>query len=123
MPNDTPPDMSAQFQQWVTQWERAADEFSNKVMGTDEFSKSINKVQGMQMEFQRSFGELMAKQLANMNMPSREDVLRIGEDLQKIDRRLAHIERSMDKVLKQGDPKEKKKAGPARTKTPPATEA
>lgn len=119
MANETPPDPSAQFQEWVTQWERAVDEFSNKVMGTDEFSKSMNQMQGLQIEFQRRFGELMAQQLANFNMPSRDDVIRLSEDLRSIDRRLAHVERSLDKLVA-GQAGAPKKKGPARTKKPPS---
>ena len=79
MANETTPDPSAQFAEWVTQWERTVDEFSNKVMGTDEFSKSMNQMQGVQMEFQRNFGEMMARNLANLNMPSRDDVNKISD--------------------------------------------
>ena len=119
MAKETPPDPSAQFQEWVTQWERAADEFSNKIMGTDEFSKSMNQMQSMQLELQRTFGEAMANQLANFNMPSRDDVLKIGEDMRALDRRLAHIERSLEKLQVNTGPAPKKK-GPARTKKPPS---
>jgi hypothetical protein len=121
MANETTPDPSAQFAEWVTQWERTVDEFSNKVMGTDEFSKSMNQMQGVQMEFQRNFGEMMARNLANLNMPSRDDVNKISEDLRSLDRRMAHIERSLGQLLKQGkNPGAKKKSGPARTRKPPA---
>ncbi len=40
----------------------------------------------------------MTRQLANLNMPSREDVLRISEDLQGLDRRMARIEASLQKL-------------------------
>ena len=120
MAKETPPDPSAQFQEWVTQWERAADEFSNKIMGTDEFSKNMNQMQSMQLELQRTFGEAMANQLANFNMPSRDDVLKIGEDMRALDRRLAHIERSLEKLQTNTGTAPKKKKGPARTKKPPS---
>ena len=35
MANDNTKDPAAVFQDWVTQWERAADQFSNQFMGTD----------------------------------------------------------------------------------------
>ena len=123
MSKDTPPDPSVQFQEWVTQWERAADEFSNKIMGTDEFSKSLNQMQSMQIEFQRRFGELMAKQLATLNMPSRDDVLRISEDLRNIDRRLSQLERTLGRLVDQGSGTAAGKKSPARTRKPPAKKA
>jgi hypothetical protein len=118
-----PPDPSVQFQEWVTQWERAVDEFSNKVMGTDEFSKSMNQMQGLQIEFQRRFGELMAKQLANLNMPSRDDILRLSEDVRNIDRRLSQIERTINRLADQSVGGSANAGRPARTKKPPAKKA
>ncbi len=123
MTNDKTPDPSAQFQEWVAQWERAVDEFSNKVMGTDEFSQSMNRMQSLQVEFQKSFGEFMAKQLANLNMPSRDDVVRISEDLRNLDRRLAHIERLMTNLAPGKKTTAAKKPRPKRTRKPPAKEA
>ena len=119
MSKDSTPDPSMQFQEWVTQWERAVDEFSNKVMGTDEFSKSLNQMQGLQLEFQRRFGEMMATHLSNLNMPSRDDVIKISEGLQGIDRRLAHVERSLQKLVNQGEGKTTKRKSPSRTRKPP----
>ena len=124
MAKDTTPDPAQQYQEWITQWERSVDEFSNRIMGTDEFSRSLNQMQGLQLEFQKRFGEMMARQLAGLNMPSREEVLRISEDLRDVDRRLAHIERALDKLVMQtSDAPSAKKKGPARTKKPPSKEA
>lgn len=122
MAADQNTDPSVQFQEWVTQWERAVDEFSNKMMGTDEFSKSMNQMQSLQLQFQQRFGEMMSRQLASLNMPSRDDVIRISEDLRSLDRRLSHIERSLDKLTAKSDGRTKPK-GPSRTKKPPSKEA
>ena len=122
MAGDTP-DPSVQFQEWVTQWERAVDEFSNKVMGTDEFSRSLNQMQGLQLEFQRRFAELMAKQLNNLNMPSRDDIIGLSEDLRNIDRRLAQVERSLSQLVSQSDGGRSASRSPSRTRQPPSAEA
>jgi len=119
MADDKPLDPAAMFQDWVTQWERATDKISNQFMGTDDFSKHLNQMQNSQVEFQRAFGEFMSKQLANMNMPSREDVLQIGEDLRGLDRRLARIETSLQKISETSGTAMRAKAGPPRTKKPP----
>jgi len=60
-------------------------------------------MQSAQLEFQKGFAELMAGQLANMNMPSREDVLQISEDIQALDRRMARIETSLHKLTQTTD--------------------
>ena len=74
---EKPPSMQ-DFSELVTTWERQFNEFSNQVMGTDEFSRSINQWQKAQLEFQKNFSEAMAKQLANFNMPSRDDVITVS---------------------------------------------
>lgn len=121
MANDKTTDPAAVFQDWVTQWERAADKFSNEFMGTDEFSKSMNQMQNFQLEFQRGFGELMAKQLANFNLPSREDVLQLSEDVRDIDRRLGRIETAIRKLAPEDSSgSSQKRKSPPRTKKPAA---
>lgn len=119
MVDKRPPDPSQQFQEWVTNWERAFDEFSNKLTGTDEFSRSMNQMQSMQMDLQRQFGELMARQLAAFNMPSRDDVLTLSEDIRDLDRRIAGIERALGSLL-HNEPTQEKKSGPPRTRKPPS---
>jgi hypothetical protein len=121
MANDKTTDPAAVFQDWVTQWERAADKFSNEFMGTDEFSKSMNQMQNFQLEFQRGFGELMAKQLANFNFPTREDVLQLSEDVRDIDRRLGRIETAIRKLAPEDSSgSSPKRKSPPRTKKPAA---
>jgi DNA-binding protein YbaB len=103
MADEKSKDPAQMFQEWVTQWERATDSFSNRMMGNDDFSKYMNQMQSVQMEFQKGFAELMAGQLAKVNMPSREDVLQISEDIQSLDRRMARIETSLHQLTQTSD--------------------
>ena len=122
MADDKAKDPAQMFQEWVTQWERATDSFSNKLMANEEFSKYLNQMQGAQIEFQKGFSDLMAKQLGNVNMPTRDDVLQISEDLQSLDRRIARIETSLQKLTQSKDqPAAKPKAKTPRTKKAPAS--
>lgn len=123
MADDKKPDPPADFSELVTQWERNFNEFSNQMMGTAEFSRSMNQFQNVQMEMQRNFAEAMAKQLANFNMPSRDDVVSLGEHLTEIDQRLGRIEKALAKTNVGLDASPAKKKGPARTKKPPAKKA
>ncbi len=109
------------FQEWVTQWERSVDSFSNKLMGTDEFTRAINSVQNTQLQMQKVFGDMMAKHLANINMPSREDILRLEEDFQEMNARLARMEVQLEKISGATNAvKSPKPKGPPRTKKPPS---
>lgn len=117
MAKDTPPDPGAMFRDWVTQWERNFDSIANQFMGTEGFSQAMNEFQKTQLNAQRMFAETMTQVLENMNMPTREDVLRLSESVQAIDRRLERIEEQLSvKPAKQATPARK----PRRTKQPPA---
>ncbi len=118
---EKPPSMQ-DFSELVTTWERQFNEFSNQVMGTDEFSRSINQWQKAQLEFQKNFSEAMAKQLANFNMPSRDDVITVSEQLREMDARLTRIEKMLSKANSSPE-STTKKAGPKRTRKPPPKES
>ena len=112
----------ADFSELVTQWERNFNEFSNQIMGTPEFAKSMNQFQNMQMEYQKSFSDAMAQQLSSFNMPSRDDVVSMSEQLTQIDQRLSRIEKALEKSdADPAKPAAKRKA-PARTRKPPSKE-
>lgn len=119
MADKTPPPMQ-DFSELVTQWERTFNEFSNQVMGTDEFSKGINQWQKMQLEFQKNFSQAMAQQLANFNMPSRDDVITVSEQLRDIEARLSRIEKALVKTNVTFEEMSVKKPGPKRTRKPPS---
>ncbi len=104
----------ASFSELVTQWERNFDAFANQVMGTEAYSQAMNEMQKTQLGYQRAFSEMMAQQLAAMNIPSREDFVQLMDMLRQMDRRLEKIE---EKVLLNDKPASKRKR-PARTKQP-----
>ncbi len=121
------PDPAENFQKLVTEWERGFDTMANKIMGTEEFSRTMNQFQDLQLSMQKRFNEAMAEQLSNFNIPSRDDILRLGENLHALDRRLAKVESMLEKQAKK---KKKGKGGkggkaartdgPPRTKQPPS---
>jgi len=108
------------FEEWVTNWERAVNSFSNKLMETDDFSKAVNSVQNTQLQMQKVFAEMMAKQLANLNMPSRSDMLDVVEAMHALENRFEKMEMQLKKIsgAMDGGAKTKPK-GPARTKKAP----
>ncbi len=108
----------ADFSELVTQWERNFNEFSNQIMGTPEFAKSMNQFQNMQMEYQKSFSDAMAQQLSSLNMPSRDDVVSMSEQLTQIDLRLSRIEKALDKSNADSAKPAAKRKAPARTRKP-----
>ena len=124
MAKDTPPDPGAMFRDWVTQWERSFDSLANQFMGTEGFSQAMNEFQKSQLAAQRMFAENMTQVLTNMNMPTREDLLRVGEAVQAIDRRLERIEEQLSvKTAKQSAAKRPPRTKKPATKSAPASKA
>ncbi len=120
---EQPTDPGEAFRNLITDWERNFDAMANRFMGTSEYSKAMNQFQNMQLEMQKRFNDLMAHNLSNFNMPSRDDILRLGESIRGIEKRLAAIELQLAKKGKK-DKKDKdkknKRKGPPRTKLPPS---
>ncbi len=110
----------ADLQQFITDWERRIDSVANRVMGTDEFSRGMNTMQSMQLGMQRAFLEAMATHLNNFNMPSRDDVVAMGEILRTLDRRVAHIEQLLEEQSGDAGRGAPVRRGPPRTKRPPS---
>ncbi|MFT5579801.1 MAG: hypothetical protein ACI9WS_002561 [Paraglaciecola psychrophila] len=122
MSNDRPTDPTQYFEEWIGNWERAVNGFSNKLMETDDFSKAVNSVQNTQLQMQKVFAEMMAKQLATLNMPSRSDVVEVVEAMRSLENRFEKIERQLAKIsgAMEAGTKAKPK-GPPRTKKAPVT--
>jgi len=121
MSNNKATDPAQVFGEWVTNWERAVNSFSNKLMETDDFSRAVNSVQNTQLQMQKVFAEMMAKQLANLNMPSRNDVLDLVEAMHALENRFEKMEMQLKKISGAMEAGTKTKAkGPARTKKAPA---
>lgn len=115
------PDPAEAFRNLITEWERGFDAMANKLMGTEEFSRSMNQFQDLQLRMQKRFNEAMAEQLSHFNLPSREDVLRLGESIRSLDKRLAKMEKQIKKLSKHKKKnRDGKSGGPPRTKLPPS---
>lgn len=121
------PDPGEAFRNLITEWERGFDAMANRIMGTDEFSRGMNQLQDLQLSMQKRFNEAMAQQLTNLNIPSRDDILRLGESVRMLDKRLAGIEAQLadlkknKKNRKNGDSSASAaRKGPPRTRKPPS---
>lgn len=125
-----PPDPAENFRNLINEWERGFDAMANRFMGTEEFSRSMNQLQDLQLTMQKRFNEAMAEQLSHFNIPSRDDILQLGEAIHALDRRVAKVESMLAKQAAKNAKKKKKKntgkdepaprSGPPRTKQPPS---
>jgi polyhydroxyalkanoic acid synthase PhaR subunit len=114
-------DPGERFRELVTEWERSFDALANRFMGTEEFSRTMNQLQNLQLSVQKAVAEVIGKQLAAVNVPSREDVLQIGQAVHELEMRLARVEHKLDEVAQaSGIETARRKQGPPRTKRPPS---
>ncbi len=118
MADEKPNSIEQSFSELVTQWERNYDAFANQLMGTEGFSQAMNEMQKAQLVSQQAFTQTMSQQLAAMNVPSREDVLNLGDAIARLDRRLERIEER----LSLNDAPQRNRKRPSRTRKPKATD-
>jgi polyhydroxyalkanoic acid synthase PhaR subunit len=116
------PDPMAAWRAFVTQSEQQWNAFLNQAMGTDQYSQAIGRMMEMYAGMQKAMADQMARYLGALNMPTRSDVMTLGDRLAMIEDRLAGIER----LLTRGDGLGQgggavQEGRPPRTKQPPST--
>lgn len=103
-------DPMALWRELTAQWEKSTNEFANEAMASDPFRQGMHGGMNASLTAQKALGDLMARYLTLLNLPTRADIQALGEQLQRIDDHLANISRAMD-------------AGGCRPAAPPAPHA
>lgn len=112
-------DPAAMWREFMQRWERETNASLNKLMGTDDFSKSMNQASGLSLRLQQQMTEGMGRYLAALNLPNRQEVTAIGERLGAIEARLDQIATSLARLTNLNG-HEPAKPKLARTRRPPA---
>ena len=115
-------DPVALWQKMIGEMEKGFNSFANQAMTSPEFSKVMNQVGSVSAGAQKQLGEMMEKYLVSMNLPSRAQMVSMGERLQSIEGQLNEIKALLHQVHHnslaqdggQGTPR------PPRTKRPPS---
>jgi len=118
------PDFSEAYRQWASQSERQWNEFFNQMMSTEEFSQGLGRNMDVFLHFQKTMNEAMGSFFTAMNVPTRTDVLALGDRLLAIEDRLATIEAQITTALANAPATSSNSATPRprRTKKPPETQ-
>lgn len=95
VPQSTDP--FAVWRDWVSQSERQWNTFLNNAMATDEFSQTVGRFMDVYVNMQTSMNEAMSRYLSSVNLPSRQDILGLGDRLTAIEERLTTMEKSLAK--------------------------
>lgn len=121
-------DPFAMWREFVAQSERQWNAFLNEAMATEQFSQAMGRMMDFYVNLQKGMNELMSRYLQFANLPSRQEVLALGERLGAIEDRLVRMERMLGNQPSQagaGSSAETpvKAKRPARTKRPPSKDA
>ena len=119
------PEIAQLWRDWLTQSERQFSAFFNDLMGSEPFARSMSAYMEVFVAFQRMLADGMERYLTLMNMPSRTDVISLGETLRSMEGRLANIE-EMFRIAAAVDGTEARAGSPgepARTRLPPGVPA
>ena len=111
------------WQTMIGEMEKGFNSFANQAMTSPEFSKVMNQVGGVTAGAQKQLGEMMEKYLVSMNLPSRAQMVSMGERLQSIEGQLNEIRAILHQIHKNsGAPAGGYAAAPKppRTKRPPS---
>ncbi len=126
MSDQAPPqpsqDMAEIWREWLTQTERQFNAFFNQSMNTEPFARSMGGYTEMTAAYQRMVTEGMQRYLTFMNMPSRTDVISLGETLRTIEDRLGRIEETLQiaaEAVEMSDDRSVLRREPVRTRRPP----
>lgn len=90
--NTTLPDPMAMWREWVATSERQWNSFLNNAMATDEFSQAMGRFMDVYLGLQKNMNEVMGRYLQMANVPTRGDVLSLGERISALEERLIRIE-------------------------------
>ena len=115
------PDIVQLWRDWLTQSERQINGFFSEAMGQDTSARSMAGLMEAYAALQRLLADAMQRYLAFVNMPSRTDVVGLGETLRSIEDRLARIEETLQIAAEAVDAYAHTAPvfEPARTKQPP----
>src|SRR5438132_4231205 len=91
-------DPVAMWQDMIGEIEKGFNSFANQAMASPEFSKVMNQVGGATAGAQKQLGELMERYLVSMNLPSRAQMVSMGERLQSIEGQLKEIKALLHQV-------------------------
>jgi SMC interacting uncharacterized protein involved in chromosome segregation len=71
---------------------------ANQVMGSEQFSRVTHQLTGASVGAQKTVGDLMERYLVSMNLPSRAQMVSMGERLQSIESQLNEIRALLNRV-------------------------
>ena len=91
-PSTQVPDPFAMWRDWLSNSERQWNGFLNEVMATDQFGESMGRMMDVYLNMQKNMNDVMGRYFSAINVPTRTDLLALGNRLSDIEERLGGIE-------------------------------
>ena len=85
MAESSPFDPMKMWRDLVSQWEKGSNEFANQAMASDPFRQGMHGGMNASLAVQKALGEMMARYLSTLNLPRRDDLQAMGNQLQQIE--------------------------------------
>jgi hypothetical protein len=80
------------WREWFVKSEKAWSQAMTDVMGDERFSKGMGRYMQEALHTHRMFSESMAQYLANLNLPSRQDILDLSDRMGQVEDALASVQ-------------------------------
>lgn len=116
------------WREWYQKSEKSWNDAIMQLMGDDRVAKNTGKYVQEAIHAQRMFTETMAKWLANLNFPSRSDVLALSDRIGKLEDTIAELQVEVGQLRRSLTGHDLANGAtvhtirPKRTKTPPKQE-
>ena len=91
-PQDTNLDPFRMWREWYEKNEREWNEQLTRIMSDEKFAEGAGRLFQEGLQVQRMFTESMGQYLANLNMPTRSDVLSLGDRIGALEDALAGVQ-------------------------------
>ena len=95
MAQGTQADPFEMWREWMANSERQWNGFLNNAMATDQFTQSMGQFMDVFLNMQKSMNEGMGRYLSSVNLPTRTDVLALGERLSAIEDQLGVVQSTL----------------------------
>jgi len=116
-------DPAQMWHTFLADMEKQFNAVSNQAMGSEEFSRVVGQMTGASAGARKAFDDFMERYLAAMNLPSRSELIDLGERLHSIEGRLNDIMTLLQRVhadVVAADTAASGAPRPPRTKRPPS---
>ncbi|MES2751134.1 MAG: hypothetical protein V4661_07165 [Pseudomonadota bacterium] len=105
----------------LAEMEKGFNAMATQVMGSEQFSRATHQLTGVSVGAQKTVGDLMERYLVSMNLPSRAQMVSMGERLQAIEGQLNEIRALLNRTHADSGSSDGLSAPrPPRTRLPPS---